>query len=70
MRVHIFLHGIDGPFVYEMSREAFDHLAEKAGLYVSRHLEDNILLGIRLSDISVVVAEEEEASNTSRGVME
>jgi len=69
MRVHIFLHGIDEPFVYEMSREAFDHLAEKAGLYVSRHLEDNTLLGIRLSDISVVVAEG-EASNTSRGVME
>jgi len=59
MRVHIFLRGIDEPIVYEMSRDAFDHFVEKADLYVSRYLEDNTLLGIRLSDISVVVAEEE-----------
>ena len=59
MRVHILLRGIDEPIVYEMSRDAFDHFVEKADLYVSRHLEDNTLLGIRLSDISTVVAEED-----------
>ena len=60
MRVHIFLRGINKPIVYEMSRDAFDHFVEKADLYMSRHLEDNTLIGIRLSDISMVVAEEEK----------